>query len=176
MTCFIITGAPCTGKSSLIEHFQSMGIPCKEEIARQVIKKSLAQGSNALPWQDNFSFSTLVLAVMKDQNSNWEHSMGFVDRGIPDLEAYLKLSGHPLPQGYSEALKVAPYAKTVFLCPPVKEWYQNDAERKEDFSQALAIHESLKTCYLDRGFQIIEVPLLSVEQRCQWILDQVSSI
>ena len=67
---FVITGAPSTGKSTVIkslsEHHKTFG-----EAARIVIQEQLKAQSNKVPWLDNYEFSKLVAQQqIKDHEKN----------------------------------------------------------------------------------------------------------
>ena len=57
---YIITGAPGTGKTSLINELNTRGYECSEEISRNVILEQLKKKGEALPWKDLTSFSLIV--------------------------------------------------------------------------------------------------------------------
>ena len=87
----IITGAPSTGKSTLIEALSAAGYRVSKERARHVIEEQLSEGGNALPWIDNSAFSKIVLDLqLRDLKTAPEHDLTFFDRGIPDVLAYFK--------------------------------------------------------------------------------------
>lgn len=170
----IITGGPCTGKSTLIKALADQGYQVHDEFARSVIKEQLTLGTNKVPWDDNYGFSTIVLAKMQELNQNIDDAaIHFLDRGIPDLAAYLKLSKDPLPVSFDAFLEEAHYHKQVLILPPWEEIYENDTERKESFDKAILIYQSLKETYAHYGFDLLEVPKTSVEERVRFIKERL---
>ena len=55
--------------------------------------------------------------------------------------------------------------------PPWEEIYISDNERYENFEQALAIHNHLERTYKKLSYPIIEVPIGTVEERADFILN-----
>ena len=127
---YIITGAPGTGKTSLINELNTRGYECSEEISRNVILEQLKKKGEALPWKDLTSFSLIVfnerLSQFKKANKNKIH---FFDRSIIDVIAYLRVKKIST-SSFIDQTKSIKYNKTVFYTPIWKEIYTNDNERK----------------------------------------------
>jgi predicted ATPase len=64
-----------------------------------------------------------------------------------------------------------PYHPPVFIFPPWEDIYALDNERWEPFATSLEVHDAMVKTYSENGYQLIEVPRLSVESRCQFIID-----
>ena len=56
---YIITGAPGTGKTTLINLLKPI-IPCMEEVARKVIISEQENNKNGVPWENINRFIELV--------------------------------------------------------------------------------------------------------------------
>lgn len=97
----------------------------------------------------------------------------FFDRGIPDIIAYLKLAELTVPEEFTDALALHPYEKKVFILPPWQDIYVNDAERWQDFEEAEATGKMIKETYTAFGFEVIEVPKTTVENRVKFILNRI---
>jgi predicted ATPase len=59
----------------------------------------------------------------------------------------------------------------VFITPPWEAIFQKDSERKEDFVAAIKVHKALESIYLELGYQLIPVPMGSIKQRADFILN-----
>lgn len=162
---FIFTGCAGAGKTTLINHLSMLGYTCYEEVSRKIIKEQLHQQSNAVPWKDTVAFCHLTFQRMLENMPTNSNKVCFLDRGLPDLIAYLTAVRHPIPQIYYQALRQAHYASTAFLFPPNKRIYINDNERQETFEQAVCFFKAIKETYGALGFRLIVVPFGSVEQR-----------
>lgn len=173
---YIITGAPSTGKTTLLKALDKMGYNTKEEIARKVIKQELATGSKSVPWLNVEAFSELVLAQMQNQLKTLKaQEICFFDRGIPDIIAYLKVGNKPVPPIYEEQTILFNYNKTVFLAPVWESIFSNDEERKETIEQAYCIEHSLIKTYQSLGFSIHTLPKANIEERIVFVEKIVSS-
>ena len=51
----------------------------------------------------------------------------------------------------------------------------NDNERYESFEESIIIDQYIKKTYTDLGYKIINVPFGKLEERCQFILNFLSS-
>lgn len=169
----VITGAPSTGKTTVLEALSNEH-QVFPEIARQVIQEQLAQASNKLPWKDNLTFSRLVVQrQIKDFDAH-RGRLAFFDRGIPDVMAYLSYYGQSKSiTDFMPQIRQYRYAKEVFLMPPWKAIYKKDTERKEDFEQALAINDQIIKSYEALNYKIIQVPFGLPEERVKFILAQL---
>lgn len=173
-SAYIITGAPGTGKSTIIESLKELGLPVFEEIARKVIAQEVEKGTDHLPWKDIEEFSKLVLQQMldqKDQHSNLSKS--FLDRGIPDIIGYLnyaKIAPDPM---YANYISEFNYNRKVFFTPIWEEIYKNDSERIETIAQAHDISDALFNTYEQLGFEMIIIPKLSIKERVEFVLSHV---
>lgn len=167
---YIITGAPATGKTSLLEALAKRGYQTKAEVARKVIRQELAVESIAVPWLDIELFSEKVFAFMLAELPTYHPSeITFLDRAVPDIIAYLDFAQKKIPLKYQQSLTTFNYDTTVFLAPTWEEIYLNDTERKENFIQAKAIEEALVKAYTSLGFKVIHLPKSTISKRVAFI-------
>jgi len=172
----VLTGGPGSGKSAIIDLLSTQGYACVQEVGRQIIQEQLAMGGNALHWGDRVKFRDLMLTrSIKDyeayfQTKDWV----FFDRGIPDLVGYSYLINEPVSQACQQAVQDYRYYSTVFMAPPWEEVYQNDAERKQDFQEAIDTYEAIKRGYQENGYHIVVLPKYSVSDRIAFIFDVLS--
>ena len=61
----------------------------------------------------------------------------------------------------------------VFILPPWKEIYVSDEARYENYEQSVLIHNHLVETYTKYGYQLIEVPKDSLDNRILFILDKI---
>jgi predicted ATPase len=66
------------------------------------------------------------------------------------------------------------YCRKVFIFPPWEEIYENDAERKQDFNEAVATYDVMVSAYTKFGYDLIEVPKASVKERAQFIVSKLT--
>jgi predicted ATPase len=92
------------------------------------------------------------------------------DRGVPDVAAYLRLCALPVPPHVDKAVRLFRYHRQVFVAPPWREIFAQDAERKQSFAEAEATHQAVVATYSDLGYELIPLPLDTVEKRAQFVL------
>ncbi|MFN4764161.1 AAA family ATPase [Gillisia sp. Q332] len=171
----LITGGPGSGKSSVIKKLEADGHYCLHEVSREVTAEAQKQGIDQLFLEDPFLFSFKLLEARVNQHHESKVSSEyhiFIDRGIPDVIAYMEYFGTEYPSTFTKACTLYKYEK-VFLLPPWEEIYVTDNERYETFEQAKIIHSHLQKTYLGFGYEPLEVPKNSIEERCDFILNNL---
>jgi len=168
----VITGGPGAGKTTLIEALAARGHAVKPEAGRAIIREQQAIGGKGLPWAGRALFAELMLAA--DLRSHAEALAGrglvFFDRGLPDVLGYLALCGLPVPRHAEEAARRLRYHRTVFIAPPWRDIFGPDAERKQDFAEAERTYATLAETYPRYGYELVELPRTSVEERVAFVL------
>jgi predicted ATPase len=169
----VITGGPGSGKTTLIEALSKKNFYCFPEISREITLKSQKEGIEQLFVEDPISFSEKILEGRVKQFELAEETPAdviFFDRGIPDTVAYLNFSK----QSYSNDFEIISnnkrYSK-VFLLPPWEAIYERDAVRYESFNESEEIYHHIKIIYGKYGYDLIEVPRLSIDHRIDFILN-----
>ena len=168
----VITGGPGTGKTMVINDLSTRNFNCMNEISRQVTLDARENGVDQLFVSDPLMFSNLLLEGREQQfndaiATNFE--LVFFDRGIPDVPAYMDFMETIYPNTYNKSSLTNRYS-TVFLMPPWEKIYLSDNERYESYEQSLVIYEYLKKAYFRYGYDIIEVPFDTIENRTDFIL------
>jgi len=99
----------------------------------------------------------------------------FFERGVLDalcgLDHITPLTESELSTWFSKY----PYFPKVFILPPWKEIYVNDAERDHTFGHAEMVYSILLEWYRRCPYQLIELPRISVEERCILVLRELES-
>jgi len=171
----VITGGPGTGKTTIIDTLIEQGYACFPEISREITLEAKKQGFEQLFLEKPLLFSELLLEGRKKQHQKAitdQSEIVFLDRGIPDILAYMHYIGDSYPSFFDHACKEHQYSK-VFVLPPWEEIYESDEARYENFEQAKLIFNHLMETYLSYGYQLTEVPRGTVEERIQFILNQL---
>ncbi|MCB0426132.1 MAG: ATP-binding protein [Mangrovimonas sp.] len=169
----VITGGPGTGKSSCINALKKRGLICFEEISREVTKKAQAEGIDQLFLTQPLLFSELLLKGREQQYREAQKhasNLVFLDRGIPDVLAYMDFIGDDYPENFTHSCKTHLYSQ-VFILAPWQEIYQSDNERYENFDQAVEIHHHLIKTYQHYNYELYDVPFGSIEKRVDFILN-----
>ena len=172
----VLIGGPSSGKTTLIDALKEKGHTCYPEVSREVIREAQEQGIEQLFLEKPLLFSELLLEGRKRQFKealNEEANIVFLDRGIPDVLAYMHYIGDSYPSFFDKACQEHKYT-AIFVLPPWKEIYVSDAERYENYEQAVLIHEHLMETYKKYGYSITEVPKDSVENRVDFIMKHLT--
>jgi len=174
----VITGGPGTGKSSIINELIKRGYICFEEISRQVILKAREDGIDQLFLKNPLLFSELLLKGRLQQfiDAKNNHSdLVFLDRGIPDVLAYMDYIGDDYPEKFINSCKENTYNK-VFILSPWQEIFSSDNERYENFEQAVKIHHHLLNTYEKYNYNLLDVPFETIEKRTDYILNALKNL
>lgn len=173
---FVITGGPGFGKTALINELRLKGYLCSGEFARDTIEKQQRIGGELLPWKKPKQFQEEILRLRKDfYESVPDQTLAFADRGIPDQLAFAHYKGFGVPQILKASAEKYRYAQKVFVTPPWPEIFVNDSIRSETYDEATFIHQSVLDIYHQLDYQIIELPLFSVNERLAFILQIIKT-
>jgi predicted ATPase len=163
----VITGAPSSGKTTLINQLAQRGYAVAPEIARDYIEGLLA---NNLTLEDiqknNKQLQRGILAsALKRERRLLASQLMFFDRGTADslgYFAYYQLETQHIVQ----ACQRLRYKKN-FYCHQLP--VVPDEIRVEDNTIANKIGEHIYQAYDHLGYQLIELPAVSVEERIKLI-------
>jgi predicted ATPase len=173
----IIIGGPGTGKSTLIDGLTAKGFCCYPEISREVTLEAKKQGIEQLFLEKPLLFSELLLEGRKKQFLDAQkepNEVVFIDRGIPDVLAYMHYIGDSYPASFDAICREFRYSK-IFILPPWQEIYISDEARYENYEQAKLIQNHLIETYKGYQYDLIEVPKDTVDNRILFILDKISN-
>ncbi|WP_019038739.1 AAA family ATPase [Psychroflexus tropicus] len=170
----LLIGGPSTGKSSVLEALTDKGYWCFPEISREVTLEARQLGIDHLFLDNPLKFSEMLLKGRIKQFEEAENLSAqhvFIDRGIPDVTAYMDHFGQDYPKAFREANKSYVYDK-VFLFPIWNSIYTTDSERFEGLELAKQLQDVLISTYKELGYNLIEVPKTRVEDRINFILNE----
>ena len=171
---YIISGAPGTGKTTIINALKKKDYYCAEEISRELITEQISIGGNILPWKDQIAFENKIAQKRyKQYLDSPENCICFFDRSSVDCIAYLNNNKLESTSQINQIIKNCIFNKTVFYTPIWEEIYKNDSERQESFDQSIKIDKHLKDSYIKFGYTIIEIPKTTLDKRVNFILSQI---
>jgi predicted ATPase len=174
----VLTGAPGTGKSTIINELEKRAYHCMHEISRDVTLEAQKNGTEQLFLTEPLLFSEMLLKGRTEQYqkaTKIKADLIFFDRGIPDVHGYLNYISMEFPDRYIETSRKHRY-DYVFLMPPWEDIYIQDNERYESFQQALAIHNHLLNTYKSLNYNVIQVPTGTVADRTDYILKVIQTL
>ena len=173
---YIISGAPGTGKTTIINALKKKDHYCAEEISRELIAEQISIGGNILAWKDQIAFENKIAhRRYKQFLDSPENCICFFDRSSVDCIAYLNNNKLESTSQINQIIKNCIFNKTVFYTPIWEEIYKNDSERQESFDQSIRIDKYLKDSYIKFGYTIIEIPKTTLDKRVNFILSQIKN-
>ena len=169
---YVITGAPSSGKTTIIKLLEKKGYKVLYEIARIYIDKELKEGKTIQQIRkDEAAFQKNIL----DQKVYFESRLNpkeitFLDRAIPDSIAYYELVRVPRDKYLEDIIKKTFYKK-IFLFDKVE--FEKDYARTESQEEIEKLERLLEKVYRNLSFPVIKVPKMSVEKRVKFILNNL---
>lgn len=168
----VITGAPSSSKTTLINLMTDKGIPTVPEAARKYIERGVAEARTIDEMQENLaSFERDLI----DYHLRFEHGLQasdalFLDTAFPNAVTYCRIVGLDPNEFLAECFHHR-YA-SVFLLDRLP--FQQDGVRFEDEVTADFLDKWLARDYIALGYSIVRVPLLPPEERVAFILEKLS--
>lgn len=166
----VITGAPSSGKTSVINDLKARGYPVQDEVAREYIEACIARG---LSLQDiradgGCDLQQQILRLKTEREATLApKDTVFLDRGIPDSMTYFRLAGLDVAAAKAAAGQFRYDAVFLFDRLPVV----HDGVRVEDEVMAGDIDKMLMQDYRSLGYDPVRVPVMPVEKRTDFILN-----
>jgi predicted ATPase len=175
MSRVIVTGGPGAGKTTLLLALQARGYTIVGDSARTIIQDRRRRGLSSRPNAYEFAHQALRMDI-----ENFVHHAGttghvFFDRSVLDA---LCMLDHVRPLNESELsiwLSKYPYCSKVLVLPPWKAIYANDAERDHTFEHAESVNRIAQEWYCRCGYQVVEVPKVSVDERCTFVIQALAN-
>jgi predicted ATPase len=168
----VITGASCSGKTTLINQLSSKGFQTVPEAGRQYFEREMARGRTIEEIRKNrASFTRLIYDLMKKQECGLRVAdLIFLDRGIPDALAFFRYAGLDPNQILSDCF-LHRYA-SVFLLNRLP--YQKDGVRTAEDAIAADFELGMLRDYSALGYDVVRVPVLPPEERLAFVLNELS--
>lgn len=168
----VITGGPSSGKTTLIQRLAAAGYTTVPEVARAYIQQLLATHytlEDIRKEPSHLQRGILAMALKRERGLDQEQLI-FFDRGTPDSIGYFNYY-HLDATHIKHSCQHKGYQK-IFYCHQLPVQY--DSVRIEDNLSAKQIGDHIYAAYCDLGYELIELPAVSVEQRIEIILSHVT--
>ncbi|MFA5258833.1 MAG: ATP-binding protein [Candidatus Pacearchaeota archaeon] len=166
---YVLTGGPCCGKTTLINELANAGYFVLGEVARGVIEQ---RKDMPLDYQEHFTRQTLIFDCQVKLEEKISGDFAFLDRGIFDNFAYqMHLLGKVIPSQI-ELAKNHPRYDKVFVLERLP--FENDGLRIEKGDdEAQKLHDLIFQQYESFGYHPISIPVMSIQDRVDFILNHV---
>ena len=167
----VVTGAACSGKTTLIDQLADNEFQTVPEPARQYFERELAKGRTIDEIrEDRATFTRQVYDMMEERERGLQaNEVIFLDRGLPDALAFYRFAGmNPneiLPDCFQHR-----YASVLMLdrLP-----YQRDGVRAGDDEAAAYFESWTSRDYSSLGYSVARVPVLPPEERLAFALERL---
>lgn len=171
----VITGAPGTGKTAILEALAG-DFAVVPEPARRVLAAWRAEGNPRPAQMDPGLMIEQMIALSIDDYATAIAMTGPVvfDRGVVDAVAYALHLGCD-PAGPLASLADHRYNSHVLLTTPWREIYSTDEERTMDFADVEMFHASVVLAYENAGHELIEIPRGSVAERVGFVRRHIAA-
>lgn len=131
----VFTGGPGTGKSTLAQAFVARGWTLMPDTSRSIIRARLAQGLSPRPAPAEFAATILRAEI---ENHRAAPARTIFERGVVDAVGSLEAARAIDAAGCDRLVATYRYDTPVFVFPPWREIYRQDAERDHAFDHVLA--------------------------------------
>jgi predicted ATPase len=166
----VITAGPSAGKSSTIRELSARGYRTLPEAARILFDQAISEGVSPEEKRKQSDFHEQVEAIDAQIESRIpDNEVVFLDRSIVDNLAYRKRFGSDNRPEIAEAAHDR--YDNIFILERID--FQDDEVRVEDEDEAQKTHEAIVSAYRALGYETIEVPLMPVDERADFIESEI---
>jgi predicted ATPase len=167
----VISGAACSGKTTLIDQLVDKGFQTIPESGRQYFERELAKGRTVAEIReseaDERGMKDLQLSIECGLRAN---EVIFLDRAFPDCLAYFRISGLD-PNEILEECFHHRYA-SVFIFDRLP--FKKNGVRREEEAAANFLDEWITRDYSALGYSVVRVPILPPPERLAFVLEWIS--
>lgn len=175
MPRYILTGAPGTGKTTVLELLATRYATVPEPARLVIAEHMAATGETTLDHRPELFVEKLIERSLRDYEAAYDSEITVFDRGLPDCAAYAAIFGLDEAPTLEIATKCR-YESPVFMTRPWREIYTTDAMRRATFQQVEAFHTILEQVYLRLDYEIAEVPQTSPVGRAAFIEERLGQV
>ncbi|MGD0190090.1 MAG: AAA family ATPase [Rhizomicrobium sp.] len=168
----VLTGCSGSGKSSLLNALARRGYAVVPEPGRQVIREQNYIGGDATPGDNPVKFLEFTISRTMHQMicAASTRSYVFFDRSIIDQLGGFVVLAREIPVHLEKAADVFRYHRRVFVMPPWRDIFRNDAERTHGFEDAVRMYGVQMKAYERFGYELVLLPQTTVEERADFVL------
>ncbi|MBU1110089.1 AAA family ATPase [Patescibacteria group bacterium] len=186
---YILTGAPRSGKTTVIRELSSHCKVFEEPVSRivkqqvlslkekgEIIPAHSVSLSKLFPQIEVFFESCLRLFLADYEESQWLN-LSLFDRGLPDLIVLHELLGTTIVPGLVSIIKEYSYSRKVFLFDLLDRALFNIHIKQRPpfrtYEECRRIGDRIAETYQQLGYDITIVPFDTVENRKLFVLERI---
>jgi predicted ATPase len=169
----VITGAPCCGKTTLIDLLADQGFQTVAETARQHFEREMAKGRTIAEMRANGTAleRDLLDVQLRIERELRATDVAFLDRAVPDSLSFCRAFGRNPNEFLAECFHHR-YA-SVFVLDRLP-FQRNGTRTKDDAAIAGFLDEWHARDYGALGYNVVRVPVLSPQERLAFVLENLS--
>jgi predicted ATPase len=175
MSRIVFTGGPGVGKTTLLLELQARGYVIVADSARTIIQDRRKRGLSPRPNAHEFAQEVLRMDVNNYAGHAATSGHVFFDRSVLDALGMLNEVTPFSESKLNTWLSQYQYNSKVFIFPPCEAIYVKDAERDHTFEHVEAVHRGVQQWYLRCHYELLDVPKVSVSERCAYELQALES-
>jgi len=169
----VITGAPCSGKTTVLEALEQMGFKWIPEAARLYIDAELAKGRSIEEIRrDEATFQRgLVATKARIESELAPNETVFLDRAMPDSLTYYRVARLDPAEVFEISKRFRYHRVFIFDRLP----FEQDGARTETAESSVFLDKQLEIDYHELGYDVARIPVATVQERVQLILDSIEN-
>jgi len=166
----VLTGGPCSGKSTIMRELSVRGFKTLPEIARIYFDRRKSEGMTMDDIKQTEGWKSDLLTLRQQYESNIENQVCILDRSLVDNVAYRRHYGDQVPDTLTNELEQK--YDMVFVLDMLD--YQQDDVREESEKEAHEIHQRIIDTYEGFGYDLNHVPVMSINDRVSYITQRIN--
>lgn len=171
---FVISGGPCSGKTSLVKYLESKGFFVVHESARKLVEEGIISLEDFKSKQKRDHIQRIIFKKQLEAEESILHEgIVFLDRSVVDGIAYYWIANLEPPREILSVASKRNYEK-VFILEQLP-FYEEDGIRHENIEEAKKIQELIIRAYTMLGYKIKFVPVMPLEERAVFVLKEVEN-
>jgi predicted ATPase len=172
---YVISGGPCAGKTTLVNHLKKLGFFTVNEAARIAIERGLVNKDDFINKNKRRELQNLILKIQLElENGIPDNTIAFLDRSAIDGIAYFWSVDLEPSKDYIEICKSRNY-KAIFILEQIENYVVDDI-RYETYEEGREIHKLIIKAYECFGYTPYFIPSMSVEERANLVLNIVRKV